>query len=181
MKSLAIGLMSRVFTKIPGGQGFNPRSSHTKDSKNCTWCRLAKHYDSRIKWRNPGNEVAPTLYLGVVAIEKVAFGLTSTKVANFFIVSNGIHTNKTTSKSRERIKFIVILKFKKLPYSSKNRRLSLNLQEKNNFLSSSFLFCSRGSQWKLKKMKWKRNTQTLLEKAFFLIVVHEGEGDTNCC
>ena len=26
-----------------GDQGFNPRSSHTKNSKNVTWCRFAKN------------------------------------------------------------------------------------------------------------------------------------------
>ena len=36
----AIGLMSRVFAN---GPGFNPRSSHSKDSKNDTWCHLALH------------------------------------------------------------------------------------------------------------------------------------------
>ena len=41
--------------------GVQFRSSHTKDSKNGTWCR----------------------HVGVVAIEKGAFGLPSTKVANF--------------------------------------------------------------------------------------------------
>ena len=37
----AIGLMSRVFANSLGDLGFNPRSSHTKDSKNGTWCHLA--------------------------------------------------------------------------------------------------------------------------------------------
>ena len=34
-----------------GGPGFNPRSSHTKDSINGTWCRLlcTRHYKVRIK------------------------------------------------------------------------------------------------------------------------------------
>ena len=36
-----IGLAVRVFAKWPGRPGFNPRSSHTKDSKNGTWCLLA--------------------------------------------------------------------------------------------------------------------------------------------
>ena len=35
----------------PGRPGFNPRSSHTKDSKNGTWCPLlnTQHYKVRIK------------------------------------------------------------------------------------------------------------------------------------
>ena len=34
-------------------------------------------------WSNPGNGVAPSLTLDVVAIEKGAYGSPSTKVANF--------------------------------------------------------------------------------------------------
>ena len=37
----AIGLMSRVFADGLEDRGSNPRSSHTKDSKNGTWCHLA--------------------------------------------------------------------------------------------------------------------------------------------
>ena len=37
----------------------------------------------KIKWNNPGKGVASPLYLGVVAIEKGAFGSPSTTVANF--------------------------------------------------------------------------------------------------
>ena len=37
----AIGLLSRVFVNSQGNLGFNHKSSHTKDSKNGTWCRLA--------------------------------------------------------------------------------------------------------------------------------------------
>ena len=36
-----IGLMSRVFANGSGDRGFKNRSSHTKDSKNGTWCCLA--------------------------------------------------------------------------------------------------------------------------------------------
>ena len=35
---LVISLVGRVF-----GNGFNPRSSHTKDFKNGTWYLLAEH------------------------------------------------------------------------------------------------------------------------------------------
>ena len=38
---------------------------------------------SRVKWSNPGIEVASSLHLSVVAIEKGAFWSPSTKVANF--------------------------------------------------------------------------------------------------
>ena len=40
-------------------------------------------YGSRVKQSNPGKEQRPPLHLGVVAIEKGAFGLPSTMVANF--------------------------------------------------------------------------------------------------
>ena len=40
-------------------------------------------YISRVKWSNPGKEVAPSLNLGVVAIEKGAFMPTSTEGDNF--------------------------------------------------------------------------------------------------
>ena len=38
-------LQTRVnnFCHWSGRLGFNPRSNHTKDSKNSTWCHLAKH------------------------------------------------------------------------------------------------------------------------------------------
>ena len=35
------GLMSKNVCQQSGRPGFNPRSSHTKDSKNGTWCHLA--------------------------------------------------------------------------------------------------------------------------------------------
>ena len=46
----------------PGRLGFNPWSSHTKDSKNDTCYLLALgiiKYRSRVKWSNPGEGVAP--------------------------------------------------------------------------------------------------------------------------
>ena len=39
-------MMVRVCVQWPGRSGFNPRLSHTKDS--------------RVEWRNPGNGVAPS-------------------------------------------------------------------------------------------------------------------------
>ena len=42
-----------------------------------------QHYKIRVKWSNPWNVVEPSLHLGLVAVEKEAFGSTSTKVANF--------------------------------------------------------------------------------------------------
>ena len=44
-----------------------------------------QHYKIMIKgkWNNPGNGLVPSPIESVVAIEKGAFGLTSTTVANF--------------------------------------------------------------------------------------------------
>ena len=44
---------------------------------------LNSQHKVRVKWSNPEKGVAPSLHLGVVAIEKRAFGSLSTKVANF--------------------------------------------------------------------------------------------------
>ena len=50
MYNWAIGLMSRVFANGPGRPGFNPKSSHTKDSKDGTWLRLnTQHYKVQAK------------------------------------------------------------------------------------------------------------------------------------
>ena len=37
---ICLHLVGRVFANVPGDQSFNPRSSHAKNSKNGTWCRL---------------------------------------------------------------------------------------------------------------------------------------------
>ena len=68
-----------------GRSGFNPRSSHTKDLKNGTWCRLnIQKYPVRIKdkWSLPRKGVAPPLHLGVIATEKGAFGCPRQRSAN---------------------------------------------------------------------------------------------------
>ena len=39
-----------------------------------------------VKWSDPGKGVAPSLHLGVVAVEKGGFGSLSTTVANFYLV-----------------------------------------------------------------------------------------------
>ena len=62
-----------------------------------------QYYRGRIKgkWSNPGNAVAVTLHIGEVAIEKEAFGLPSTKVANLtklFILDRNNWYRKTLSK-----------------------------------------------------------------------------------
>ena len=43
-------------------------------------------YGSRVKWSNPGKGVAHPLHLGIVAIEKEAFGSPSTTVSNFILL-----------------------------------------------------------------------------------------------
>ena len=48
----------------------------------CLTLRIIR-YVSRVKWSNPGKELRPPLHLGVVAIEKGAFGSPSTTGANF--------------------------------------------------------------------------------------------------
>ena len=53
----------------------------------CLTPSIIRHV-SRVKWSNPGKWVAPSLHLGVVAIEKGAFGSPSTSVTNFsFLLS----------------------------------------------------------------------------------------------
>ena len=69
VKGLAIvwNLQEWIVHQWSGIPGFNPRSSHTKDSKDGTWCLLSYHYYFRCykvrikaKCNNPGNEVAPS-------------------------------------------------------------------------------------------------------------------------
>ena len=64
--------------KRPWRAGFNPRSSHTKDSKMVIGASLldSQHYKVRIKGKVEliqGKELRLPLYIGVVAIEKRAF------------------------------------------------------------------------------------------------------------
>ena len=54
----------------------------------------------RVKWSNPRNGVAPFPHLGVVSIEKGAFGSSSTEVANFTY----IHDKGTNSYEKRYIK-----------------------------------------------------------------------------
>ena len=69
--------------------GFNPRWSHTKDSKMVLNAALlnTQHYKVGIKGKieqSRERSSPPLLHLGVVAIEKGAIGSPSTKVANFY-------------------------------------------------------------------------------------------------
>ena len=71
--------------------GFNPKSSHTKDSKMVLDAALlnTQHYNLRIKGKveqsSEWGTAPPPRNLGVVAIEKAAFGTPSAKVTIFFI------------------------------------------------------------------------------------------------
>ena len=51
-------------------------------------------YESRVKWSNPRNGVVHPLHLGVVAIEKGAFGLPLTTVVNFTYLERMIYSYK---------------------------------------------------------------------------------------
>ena len=78
--------MSRVFANSPGDLGSIPGRVIPKSRKMVLDHSLlnTQHYKVRVKWSNPGNGVVSFLtHLGVIAIEKGAFGFPSTKVANF--------------------------------------------------------------------------------------------------
>ena len=79
--------MVRVFANGPGDLGSVPGRVIPKNQKMVLDATLLKtqYYMVRIKvkWKNPGKGVVPPLHLGVVGIEKGAFGSPSTTVANF--------------------------------------------------------------------------------------------------
>ena len=84
---LDIGLGVRVFANGPGDLGSIPGRVIPKTQKMVLDASLlnTQHYKVRIKGKVEQSRegVAPSLHLGVVAIEKEAFGLPSTMVANF--------------------------------------------------------------------------------------------------
>ena len=86
-----IGLGVRVFANRPGDLGSIPGRVIPKTQKMVLDASLlnTQHYKVRIKGKVEQSRegVAPPLHLGVVAIEKGAFGLPSTMVANFTISS----------------------------------------------------------------------------------------------
>ena len=73
--------------QLSGRPGFNPRSTHTKDSKMVLDAALLSTQDFKVRIKSKVeqsvNGVAPSSTPSVVAIEKGAFGSPSTKVANF--------------------------------------------------------------------------------------------------
>ena len=80
--------MVRVFTNGPGDLDSIPGRVIPKTQKMvllilpCLTLSIIR-YVSKVKWSNPGKGVAAPLHLGVVAIEKGAFGSPSTMVTNF--------------------------------------------------------------------------------------------------
>ena len=79
--------MVRVFASDPGDLGSIPGRVIPKTQKILLDASLLNtsiiRYGSRVKWSNPGKGVAPSLHIGVVAIEKGAFESPSTKVIKF--------------------------------------------------------------------------------------------------
>ena len=73
-----------------GRPGFNPMSSHNKNSKNVIRCLLAQfsiiRYGSRVSGVIQGNEWYSPFHLGVVTIEKGTFGLPSTTVGQYIYI-----------------------------------------------------------------------------------------------
>ena len=84
----AIGLMSRVSTNGSGDRGSIPGRVIPKIQKMVLDSALfnTQHYKVRIKDKVEQSREwssAPPIYLGVVAVEKGAFGSPSSKFANF--------------------------------------------------------------------------------------------------
>ena len=80
--------MSRVFTNGPGDRGSIPGRVITRTQKMVLNAALlnTEHYRVQIKGKVKQSREwssALTLHLGVVAVEKGAFGSSSTTVANF--------------------------------------------------------------------------------------------------
>ena len=90
--------MSRVFADGLGDQSLIPGQVIPKTQKMVLDAALLniQQYKVMIKSSNPGNEVAPSLHLGEVAIEKGAFRSTSFKVANFIILEFTKHFSSTS-------------------------------------------------------------------------------------
>ena len=81
--------MSRVFTYSPGDQGSIPGRVIPKTQKMVFDVTLlnTQHYKAMIKGKVERSRERSSEYLGIVAIEKGAFGSPSTKVANLYITS----------------------------------------------------------------------------------------------
>ena len=71
--------MDRVFVNGPENQGSIPGHVILKTKE---WYLISQHYQGE-KWSNPREGERPPLHIGIVAIEKGAFGSPSTTVFNF--------------------------------------------------------------------------------------------------
>ena len=80
--------MCRVFANSPGDRGSIPGQVIPKTQKMILDAALlcTIRWGSRVKWSNPGNGVAPSLHLGIIAIEKGAFKSLLTMVTNFTLI-----------------------------------------------------------------------------------------------
>ena len=104
-----IGLGVRVFANGPGDLASIPGRVIPKTQKMVLDASLlnTQHYKVRIKGKveQSREAVAPPLHIGVVAIEKGAFGLPSTMVANFFMY---IYIHKYIAVSSNRYEMTII-------------------------------------------------------------------------
>ena len=111
-----------VFRQWPGRAGFNPRSSHTKDSKkwylilSCLTLSIIR-YISKVKWSNQGKGVAPSLIPRCRGHQKgsLRFNLGSTIPGQSRPESNGnkglLHFPKTLRQEpQHQTQFNVILR-----------------------------------------------------------------------
>ena len=86
----AIGLMSRVFTNGPEN-GVQSQVESYQRLKNGTWCRIALHYSALYGTDEGQNrairrmELRLPLHVGIVAIEKTAFGSPSTTITSLLL------------------------------------------------------------------------------------------------
>ena len=76
-----IGIMVTVFAKGPGDLSSIPGRVIPKAQKRVLYATLLNTQHYQVKWSNLRKAVAPPLYLGVVAIEKGAFGSPSTTLS----------------------------------------------------------------------------------------------------
>ena len=89
-KYVQTGIMVRGFANGPGDMGSIPGQVIPKTQKwnlmpPCVTLSILR-YRSRVKWGNTGKGLAPSLTSFVVAIEKGAFGLSTTTTASFTYV-----------------------------------------------------------------------------------------------
>ena len=99
-----IGRVSRVFANGPGDPGLIPGRVIPKTQKMVLDISLlnTQHHKVCIKGKIQGKEHDPSRHLGVVAIQKKAFGSPSTTVANFTYIYIEREKNIYIIRERER-------------------------------------------------------------------------------